>query len=136
MLFHHFVSAHQQQPGKTTMRVKLTDSAIRSYQPRDNQYVVGDSSCPGLCIRITPNGVKSFVFTYRNKAARKVICFTIGRYPDVALTFAREIANDARKTAANGGTPLAPRAGSAGGGGAEKKLRPTPKSSSFTKRSV
>jgi integrase len=31
-------------------------------------------------------------------------------YPDVDLTRAREAANDARKTVANGGTPLAPRA--------------------------
>ena len=30
------------------------------------------------------------------------------------LTRAREVANDARKTAANGGTPLAPKAGCAG----------------------
>ena len=30
------------------------------------------------------------------------------------LTRAREVANDARKTAANGGTPLAPKAGRAG----------------------
>jgi len=32
----------------------------------------------------------------------------------VPLTRAREVANDARKTAANGGTPLAPKAGRAG----------------------
>jgi hypothetical protein len=91
------------------MRVKLTDTAIRSYQPRTAQYSVGDAACPGLCIRITPNGVKSFAFAYRNKATGKVQWLTIGRYPDVALTRAREAANDARKIAAGGGTPLAPK---------------------------
>jgi Arm DNA-binding domain len=101
------------------MRVKLTDSSLRSYHPRANQYVIGDSSCPGLCIRITPAGVKSFVFTYRNKATRKVTGFAIGRYPDMALTHAREIANEARRIAAKGGTPLAPRFGG-GTGTAEK----------------
>jgi integrase len=91
------------------MRVKLTDSAIRSYQPRASQYSVGDAACPGLCVRITPNGVKSFAFAYRNKGTGKVQWLTIGRYPDVPLTRAREAANDARKVAAGGGTPLAPK---------------------------
>ena len=90
------------------MRVKLTDIAIRSYQPRATQYALGDAACPGLCIRITPKGVKSFAFAYRDKATGKVVWLTIGRYPDVPLARAREIANDARKTAANGSTPLAP----------------------------
>jgi integrase len=102
------------------MRVKLTDTAIRSYQPRTAQYSVGDAACPGLCIRITPNGVKSFAFAYRNKATGKVQWLTIGRYPDVALTRAREAANDARKIAAGGGTPLAPKVERAE---AEKKIK-------------
>jgi integrase len=88
------------------MRVKLTDTAIRAYQPRASQYAIGDASCPGLCVRITPKGVKSFAFAYRSKASGKVAWLTIGRYPDVPLTRAREVANDARKTVANGGTPV------------------------------
>jgi integrase len=92
------------------MRVKLTDTAVRSYQPRAAQYVVGDAACPGLCVRITPNGVKSFAFAYRNKGTGKVQWLTLGRHPDVPLTNAREIANDARKTVAKGGIPLAPKA--------------------------
>jgi integrase len=91
------------------MRVKLTDAAIRSYQPRAKQYAVGDAACPGLCIRITPNGVKSFAFAYRDKAIGKVKWLTVGRYVDVTLTRAREVANDARKTVANGGTPAVQR---------------------------
>ena len=38
------------------MRTKLTDAAIRSYEPRPAPYTVGDAACPGLCIRITPKG--------------------------------------------------------------------------------
>src|SRR5215813_3505000 len=87
------------------MKAKLTDTGVRSYQPRAKQYAIGDAACPGLCIRITPKGIKSFAFAYRNKATGKVAWLTIGRYPDVALTRAREIANDARKAVANGGTP-------------------------------
>jgi integrase len=92
------------------MRVKLTDSAVRSYEPRPAQYTIGDAACPGLRLRITPKGVKSFVFAYRDKATRKIEWLTLGRYPDLSLTKAREFTNDARKVVANGGTPLAPQA--------------------------
>jgi integrase len=91
------------------MRVKLTDVGIRSYQPRAKQYAIGDAACPGLCLRITPKGVRSFAYAYRDRTTGKVVWLTIGRYPDVPLTKAREIANDARKTAAAGGTPLPPK---------------------------
>jgi hypothetical protein len=47
---------------------------------------------PRLCVRITPKRVKSFAFAYRNKATRKVEWLTIGRYPDVPLTRARDVA--------------------------------------------
>ncbi|RZN26987.1 integrase family protein [Bradyrhizobium sp. Leo121] len=89
------------------MRTKLTDAAIRSFAPREAPYPVGDSTCPGLCIRITPKGVKTFAFAYRNKTTRKVEWLTLGRYPDLSLTRAREQANDARKVVANGGSPQA-----------------------------
>ncbi|WP_426615336.1 tyrosine-type recombinase/integrase [Bradyrhizobium sp. McL0616] len=92
------------------MRTKLTDAAIRSYQPRASAYTVGDATCPGLCVRITPKGVKTFAFAYRNRAAGKVEWLTFGRYSDLALTRARELANDARKVVANGGSPQAARA--------------------------
>ena len=88
------------------MRVKLTDSAIRSYQPRAAQYAIGDAACPGLCVRITLNGV---VVRLRRpqQGHRQVSWLTIGCHRR-RLTRAREIANDAHKAVANGGTPLPP----------------------------
>ena len=91
------------------MKSKLTDTGLRSYQPRAAQYAIGDAACPGLCVRITPKGVKTFAFAYRNKGTGKVAWLTLGRYPDVPLARARELANDARKTVADGGTPLTPK---------------------------
>jgi integrase len=92
------------------MRVKLTDAAIRSHAPRAAQYAIGDAACPGLCLRITPKGVRSWAYAYRDRTTGKVAWLTLGRYPDVPLARAREIANDARKTVAAGGSPLAPTA--------------------------
>jgi hypothetical protein len=92
------------------MKAKLTDTGLRAYQPRAKQYAIGDASCPGLCVRITPKGVKTFAFAYRNKGTRKVAWLTLGRYPDVPLGRARELANDARKVAADGRTPILPKA--------------------------
>jgi|AmaraimetFIIA100_FD_contig_101_806336_length_2059_multi_5_in_0_out_0_2 hypothetical protein len=111
------------------MKAKLTDTGVRSYQPRAAQYSIGDAACPGLCIRITPKGIKTFAFAYRNKGTGKVTWLTLGRYPDVPLAQARALANDARKTAALGGMPLTPKVQRAE---AEKKLRPTPRWSNST----
>ena len=108
------------------MKVKLTDTGIRSYQPRAAQYSKGDTAFPGLCLRVTPGGIKTFAFAYRNKGTGKVTWLTLGRYPDVPLARARELANDARKIAADGRTPLLPKAEHIE---AQKKLRPTPTSS-------
>jgi hypothetical protein len=103
------------------MKAKLTDTGLRAYQPRAAQYAIGDSACPGLCLRITPKGVKTFAFAYRNKCTGKVQWLTLAR--------AREIANASRKTVADGGTPLTPKIERAE---AEKKLRPTPRWSNST----
>jgi hypothetical protein len=91
------------------MRVKLTDTGIRAYRPRAKQYAIGDAACPGLRLRITTKGIKTFAFAYRNKGTHKVMWLTLGRYPDMALGQARELANGARKTAAAGGMPLTPK---------------------------
>jgi hypothetical protein len=105
------------------MRVKLTDVGLRAYRPRAKGYSIGDAACPGLCVRVTPKGVKSFAYTYRDKGTGKVTWLTIGRYPDVALARAREITNDARKTVAAGGTPLAPKSPRAAAGKKNKLHR-------------
>jgi len=102
------------------MKAKLTDTGLRAYQSRAAQYSIGDASCPGLCVRITPKGVKSFAYAYRNKGTGKVAWLTLGRYPDVPLARAREIANASRKIVADGGTPLTPKVERAE---AEKKIK-------------
>jgi hypothetical protein len=109
------------------MKVKLTDIYIRSRQPQAKS--VGDAACPGLYLRITPKGIKTFAFAYRDKRIGKVVWLTLGRYPDVPLARARELANDARKIIAAGGTPLTPEVLRVE---AQKKRRPMPRWSRST----
>src|SRR5262245_35516099 len=83
-----------------TKRIKLHDKVILGAKPKAKQYAIGDAACVGLCLRVTPKGAKTFAFAYRHKATRKVVWLTIGR------SQARERADDARKVAAGGGTPV------------------------------
>jgi hypothetical protein len=89
------------------MRQKLTELGLRAIQPKGVVYSIGDAACPGLLVRITASGTKTFAFAYRQGG--KVKWLTIGRYPDVSLAKARELATDARKSIAAGGatTPKA-----------------------------
>ncbi len=91
------------------MKQKLTDTGIKALKPRAAAYAIGDQACIGLRLRITPNGVKSFAFAYRDKTTGKVMWLTVGRYPDIPLAKARELVGEFRKTLAAGGTPLAPK---------------------------
>jgi integrase len=90
------------------MRQKLTELGLRAIQPKGFVYSIGDAACPGLLVRITASGTKTFAFAYRQGG--KVKWLTIGRYPEVSLAKARELAADARKALAAGGTPTTPKA--------------------------
>ena len=69
------------------MTAKLTDVRVKSLKPKDVRYEVWDPAAPGFGVRITPKGIKSFVFVYRfdGKSRR----MTIGRYPKLKLAQAR-----------------------------------------------
>ena len=70
-------------------KIKLTDLVIKNLDPeRGVRINKSDLECPGLNLRITENGVKTFSFAYR--IGTKVGRSTIGRYPMVSLKEARE----------------------------------------------
>ncbi len=66
---------------------KLTEAWIKGAKVKTRTNVV-DAACPGLQLRITPKGVKTWAVAYRD-GARKVT-HTIGRWPAVTLKAARE----------------------------------------------
>jgi integrase len=64
----------------------LTDLQVKKLVPRNTRFEVSDGK--GLSIRITPRGVKTWVFRYQfNLIPRRM---TLGNYPGIGLADARE----------------------------------------------
>lgn len=64
-----------------------------------------DTDVRGFGLRVTASGIKSWIYLYRlGGRARR---YTIGRYPDLSLADARDLAKDARTNVARGIDPSA-----------------------------
>lgn len=71
--------------------LKFTKAALLSVSPDPHKRIeYADSVLPGLRLRVTPTGVKSFcVARYRD---HKFIRVTLGKFPDLTVDQARELA--------------------------------------------
>ncbi len=85
--------------------MSLTDTAVRLAKPRERAYRLSDGR--GLCLLIQPNGSKWWRFRYRFQGTEKML--SLGIYPDVPLSEARDRREAARKTLATGTDPSADR---------------------------
>ena len=74
--------------GLSQASLMLTDRLICGLKPRLRQFEVFDSKVPGLTIRISPQGSKSFSVLYRIGGRNRRL--TLGRYPIVTLADARK----------------------------------------------
>ncbi len=73
---------------------KLTDRLIASLAAQGGQrQEIFDAQVPGLSVRVTDRGRKTFVVRYRTIDGRQPR-FTLGTYPILGLADAREAAND------------------------------------------
>ena len=81
---------------------KLTNIMVASLKPSEKRYEVSDI-VPGLVLRVTPNGTKTYVVRYRFGA--KICRLTIGRADDVSLSEARDMAREALKSVRSGINP-------------------------------
>lgn len=79
----------------------LTDLAIRNLKPREKAYKVADRD--GMYLVISPMGNRTFRFDYRFNGRRETL--TIGRYPELSLTQAREALIEARRQIRDGISP-------------------------------
>ncbi len=85
--------------------MSLTDTKIRSAQPRDKAYKLADGG--GLTLLVNPNGSKWWRLRYRLGGREKML--SVGVYPDVPLKQARDKRDSIRKLIANGVDPSAKR---------------------------
>jgi hypothetical protein len=85
--------------------VALTDTAIRLARPRERAYKLSDGL--GLCLLVQPNGSKWWRYRYRFGGVPKML--SMGIYPDVPLSEARERRHAARRQLAAGANPSAQR---------------------------
>src|SRR5579859_3017943 len=83
----------------------LTDIAIRKAKPKSKPFSMTDGG--GLYLSITPSGGKLWRWSYRFNGERKLM--SLGRYPHVSLTRARELHFTARSLHATGVDPMAER---------------------------
>ena len=84
--------------------VVLTDLLIGGLKPRpESQFEVFDRKVPGLSVRVSPQGPKSFSLLYRIGGRNRRL--TLGRYPIVSLSEARKRAREALNQVAQGRRP-------------------------------
>ena len=89
------------------MKRVLTDALVRSIEPPPSgRLELVDIRCPGLALRVTPAGVRTWCFRFRDPRTTRTTRSTIGKYPDVTLAEARERAGKLRREVAQGINPV------------------------------
>ncbi|OAN61661.1 hypothetical protein A8B79_04335 [Balneola sp. EhC07] len=71
---------------------KLTDVFIKNFETEKRRIEFSDTVKPGLVLRVSGNGSKTFAFRYRVNGKSKR--FTIGKYPAVSLSKARSLSEE------------------------------------------
>ncbi|MGA7665628.1 MAG: tyrosine-type recombinase/integrase [Pseudolabrys sp.] len=76
------------------MRQILTDATCKTKPPRAGRIEIADLRQPGLVLRITALGARTFGFRFRHPHSRKTLRSLIGSYPATGLEAARKRARD------------------------------------------
>jgi integrase len=84
---------------------KLTDLFVDKVRPGPSRIDYFDASFPGLALRVTPRGAKSW--TVHTRLHGRLRRFTLGSYPALSPAQARRKASDTIDRAAGGVDPLA-----------------------------
>lgn len=82
----------------------LTQAQVEKLLPEPMRRDVYDATVPGLVLRISPSGSKSWSFTYRVRGQAKRL--TLGSFPGVNLKLARDRAREARAVLQRGSDPV------------------------------
>src|SRR4029453_16060856 len=83
--------------------------AIREVAHSGIRRDLADAACPGLRLRLTPSGQKSWVLACRDRLGR-MRRFPLGSYPTMGVAQARDAARDLhRRVKQEGADPIADR---------------------------
>lgn len=82
---------------------KMNAQWIKSLQPADQRLQIFDTEEKGLCLRVTPAGIKTWSVCY--KKAGRMLRYTLGLYPAISLAEARTKAHDITHDVAHGKDP-------------------------------
>lgn len=82
------------------MRCLLNDKKIASIKPCSKRQEFWDLSLPGFGMRVTKNGQKTFFVMCRDQHRQRRV--SLGRYPIITLSEAREAAREKIRTVAQG----------------------------------
>lgn len=81
----------------------LTDAKIRALKPKDKAYKVADYD--GLYVNVSKSGSKLWRFKFRLDGKEGLLSF--GKYPDLSLSEARHLRDEARRKVVKGINPAA-----------------------------
>jgi integrase len=96
--------------------INLTDRFCAGAKSRDGQVDYHDATVPGLALRVTEHGRRTWCFHYRSPRDGKRARATIGTYPATSLAAARGKALEARQHVEQGNDPRLTLAGQATAG--------------------
>ncbi|MBT3923560.1 MAG: tyrosine-type recombinase/integrase [Nitrospina sp.] len=83
--------------------MKFTDKSIKALKPKSDRYEAWEDNGKGFGIRVSPTGVKSWIFIYRfDGLARRM---TLGRYPAMTLAEAHTVHAKANEQFGKGTDP-------------------------------
>jgi integrase len=85
--------------------IMLTDVLLRSAAPGEKLVELWDARVSGLCLRVSPRGVRTWTFRYRPRDSASFKRLSLGRYPEVGLSLARQRAQEKRVEVSGGGDP-------------------------------
>lgn len=92
-------------------KIKLTKTAVDAANPQERDYELRDTTIPGFLLKVTPAGRKTFMIAYvTNSGQRRKPA--IGRYGEITVEQARNIAQDWLAEVRRGGDPSAERTAS------------------------
>src|SRR4051812_26653641 len=89
------------------MKIKFTDSFIKSLKATGKPYSHGDTEHKGLMVRVSATGTKTFALAYHSKADQKTRFLTFGQYGDITVADAFAAHAKARAALASGEDPQA-----------------------------